>query len=290
MLIDRTHRRWLLATVTMAAGATALYVWYARMWESGPAARTWPGMMFGVVATLLMVFAGLLSVRKRTIRLRCGTLSGWLKAHIWLGLLTVPLVFFHTAFRWGGSLELTLMIVFLVVIASGVLGVVLQNILPRLMKSQLDSEAVPDQLDYYCRKLQREADDCLTKTCGAAAVESALKFDPAQLTASTADSTNWLIGLYLGTIRPYLGADTVSGSVLGSNQQGELVFERARASVPDKFRDTVDQLEEFCRVRRRLHLQSQLYGLLHGWLKVHIPLSVVLLVFTVLHIVTALYY
>jgi hypothetical protein len=290
MLIDRTHRRWFLATVTMTAGATGLYVWYARIWEGGPAARTWPGMMFGVVATLLMIFAGLLSVRKRTVRLRWGTLSGWLKAHIWLGLLTVPLVFFHTAFRWGGTLELILMIVFLTVIVSGILGVVLQNILPRLMKSQLDSEVVPDQFDHFCRKLQREADDYVTTSCGATAVESALQLDPAKLTDSTADSTKWLIGLYLGTIRPYLGADAVADSVLASNQQGALVFDRARATVPDKFRDTVDQLEEFCRVRRRLHLQSQLYGLLHGWLKVHIPLSVVLLVFTVVHIMTALYY
>lgn len=290
MPIDRTHRRWFLATVTMTAGATALYLWYARLWEGGPAARTWPGMLFGVSATLLMAFAGLLSVRKRTIRLRWGTISGWLRAHIWLGLLTLPLVLFHTAFRWGGTLELLLMVVFLVVIVSGILGVMLQNILPRLMKSQLDSEAVPDQVDQYCRKLQREADDCITTSCGAAAVESAMQHDPEKLTASTSDPTNWIIGLYLGTIRPYLGAGSVSGTVLASNQQGELVFERARATVPDKFRDTVDQLEEFCRVRRRLHLQSQLYGLLHGWLKVHIPLSVVLLVFTVLHIVTALYY
>jgi hypothetical protein len=94
----------------------------------------------------------------------------------------------------------------------------------------------------------------------------------------------------LATIRPYLGSASVPGTVLASNRQGELVFERARSSVPDRLRATVDQLEELCRVRRRLQQQAQLHGLLHGWLKVHIPLSVMLLVFSVLHIVTALYY
>ena len=82
----------------------------------------------------------------------------------------------------------------------------------------------------------------------------------------------------------------MAGTVLGSKRQGELVFEQARSSVTDKQRGMVDQLEELCRVRRQLQLQAQLHRLLHGWLKVHIPLSIMLLVFTVLHIVTALYY
>ncbi len=290
MLIDRSHRLWLVFTVVAAAGATAAYVWYAQTWQGGPAGRTWPGMMFGVAGTALMLIAGMLSARKKTLRLRWGTLSGWLKAHIWLGLLSVPLIFFHTAFRWGGLLEQILMGVFLAVIVSGIVGVILQNILPRLMKSQLDSEAVPDQMDHLCRGLQREADACLVASCGTEAMELALTREPQSLIASTSDSTNWLIGFYLNTIRPYLGPASVSGTVLASNRQGELVFEQARSSVPDRFRKTVDQLEELCRVRRQLQLQAQLYGLLHGWLKVHIPLSVMLLVFTLLHIATALYY
>ncbi|MDZ4658401.1 MAG: hypothetical protein SH868_12555 [Bythopirellula sp.] len=290
MLIDRSHRLWMVFTAAMAVGATGLYVWYANTWQGGPAGRTWPGMAFGVAGTLLMVIAGMLSARKKTLRIRFGSLSGWLKGHIWLGLLSVPLIFFHTAFRWGGLLEQILMAVFLIVIVSGILGVILQNILPRLMKSQLDSEVVPDQMDHLCRGLQREADACVVASCGGAAVEQALAREPQALSASTADPTNWLLGFYLESVRPYLGAAIVPGAVLASNRQGELVFERARSSVPDRLRNTLDQLEELCRVRRRLQLQAQLHGLLHGWLKVHIPLSVMLLVFTVLHIVTALYY
>jgi hypothetical protein len=232
----------------------------------------------------------MLSARKKTIRLRWGTLSGWLKGHIWLGLLSVPLIFFHAAFRWGGLLEQILMAVFLVVILSGVFGVILQNILPRLMKSQLDGEVIPDQMDHLCRGLQREADACLVASCGGPAVEAALARDPQSLSATTSEPVNWLLGLYLTTIRPYLGAVPVAGSVLASNQQSELVFERAQSSVPDQFRSTVDQLEELCRIRRRLQLQAQLHRFLHGWLKVHIPLSIVLLVLAILHIVTALYY
>lgn len=287
MLIDRSHRVWFLFTIAMTAVATGLYWWYARTWEGGPAARTWPGMLFGVAGTTLMIVAGMLSARKKTLRLRWGTMSGWLKGHIWLGLLSVPLIFFHAAFRWGGQLEQILMGVFLVVIVSGIIGVVLQNILPRLMKSQLDSEAVPDQLDHLCQGLQRDGDACLVASCGPTAVEQALAGEPSD---TPGDATHWLIDLYLTTVRPYLGVAPIPGTVLADNRQGELVFERARSSVPDQFRKTIDQFEDLCRTRRQLQLQSRLHGLLHSWLKVHIPLSIMLLVFTILHIVTALYY
>ncbi len=288
MLIDRSHRLWLVFTLVMGATATGLYVWYAQSWQGGPAGRTWPGMMFGIAGTLLMLFAGLLSARKKTIRIRWGSLAGWLKGHIWLGLLSVPLIFFHTAFRWGGLLEQILMGVFLVVILSGIVGVVLQNMLPRLMKSQLDSEVIPDQMEHLCRNLQREADDILLSSCGQESVEHALLRDSG--TATQSDSTAWLLGLYLTTIRPFLGPGVEPGSVLANNRQADIFFERALTSVPDELRNAVNQLAELCHMRRRLQLQARLFGLLHGWLKVHVPLSVVLLVFTVLHIVTALYY
>ena len=290
MLIDRSHRQWLALFAALTLVATALYGWYAWSWPGGPAGRTWPGMLFGLAGTALMVFAGLLTLRKRTLRLRIGSLSWWLKGHIWLGLLSVPLIFFHAAFRWGGALELLLMIVFLAVVVSGVLGVALQNILPRLMKTQLDSEVIPDQLDDLCYVLQQEADGLLIASCGGEKVEQALSVQPHSRSGAKADSEGWLAGLYMLEIRPYLAPGTAAGSVLANSRQGELVFERARASVPEKFHETINELEELCRVRRDLQTQTRLYGLLHGWLKLHLPLSVALLVFTVLHIVTALYY
>src|SRR5262245_44815371 len=133
MLIDRTHRNWAVATTMLLAVATTLYVGYARAWPGGPSGRTWPGMLFGVAGTALMVFAGLLAVRKKILRLRVGSVSAWLRGHLWLGLLSVPLIFYHAAFRWGGALEVLLWITFAIVIASGIVGLALQNILPRMM-------------------------------------------------------------------------------------------------------------------------------------------------------------
>jgi len=290
MLIDRGHRVWAVATLAMTVVATGCYVWYANHWPGGPAGRTWPGMLFGVVGTALMLFAGLLSARKKMIRQRLGSLSWWLKGHIWLGLLSVPILFFHTAMRWGGTLELLLMLLFLTVILSGILGLVLQNILPRMMKTLLPTEAIPDQINYLCGKLQAEADNEVIAACGDDAFAAAGERSGSSSSTSSADLKRWLADLHLTLVRPYLGSDTARGSTLGTRRRAELIFERARSSLPEALQATVNSLEEKCNVRRQLRSQSRLYLLLHGWLRVHIPLSVGLLVLTIAHIVTALYY
>lgn len=290
MLIDRSHRLWAVATLALAGVTTALYVWYANHWPGGAAGRTWPGMLFGVVGTGLMLFAGLLSARKKTIRLRLGSLSWWLKGHIWLGLLSVPIIFFHTAMRWGGTLELLLMVVFLVVILSGIIGLVLQNILPRMMKTLLDHEAIPDQFQYLCRQLQAEADQAVLAACGSEVLVAAVENPTATESTSQSDQSRWLANFYSTLVRPYLGLSSSRDPTLRSQRRAELIFDRARESLLGSLHPTVDLLEEKCDARRQLQSQMFLHGLLHGWLRLHIPLSVALLVLTVTHIVTALYY
>ncbi len=290
MLIDRSHRVWAIATLATTAVATALYAWYANQWPGGPAGRTWPGMLFGVVGTALMVFAGLLSARKKTIRLRLGSLSWWLKGHIWLGLLSVPIILFHTAFRWGGALELLLMLLFFVVILSGIIGLVLQNLLPRMMKTLLPAEAIPDQIHHLCSKLQAEADEGVLAACGNDALIATLESPGASETSSAPDSNRWLAKFHLTLVRPFLDGDTTRDPALRSRRRAKLLFERARETLPGSLHVTVDLLEEKCHMRRQLLTQSQLHRLLHSWLRVHIPLSLGLLVFAIAHIVTALYY
>jgi hypothetical protein len=55
-------------------------------------------------------------------------------------------------------------------------------------------------------------------------------------------------------------------------------------------RDKVSELESLCDERRLLAEQERLHVLLHSWLMVHIPLSVVLLVLSIVHVATALYW
>ena len=52
----------------------------------------------------------------------------------------------------------------------------------------------------------------------------------------------------------------------------------------------VERLETFCNERRQLATQERLHRWLHGWLYLHIPLSVALLVTGSAHAFMSLYY
>lgn len=270
--------------------STLLYVAYAWSWPGGPSGRTWPGMLFGVAGTLLMVFAGLLSARKKSVRWRLGSLSWWLKGHIWLGMLSVPLIFYHAAFRWGGTLEVLLWIMLAVVTVSGAIGLVLQNVLPRMMQLQLPSEAIPDQFAEFCRRLIAAADEQVSAGCTPAAIEAALARSPSDLAPAQSDAKVWLADFYMRTVRPFLGRERMPDSPFANVQQAEAAFDRIRKTLPDDCGSTLDWLEKSCDERRQLAQQERLHRMLHGWLKIHVTCSVALLVFAVVHVVSALYY
>ena len=91
------------------------------------------GLAFGAISLGIFVFAALLSLRKKIPLWRVGTVQRWLRAHIWLTFLTIPLVILHSGFRLGGPMTTLLMVLYAIVMVSGVYGLGLQHLMPRLM-------------------------------------------------------------------------------------------------------------------------------------------------------------
>src|SRR6202011_233949 len=77
------------------------------------------GLIFGTISLAIFIFAALLGVRKKIVLWRIGTVQRWLRAHIWLTLLTIPLVILHSGFRLGGPMTTLLVALYLVVMVSG---------------------------------------------------------------------------------------------------------------------------------------------------------------------------
>ena len=95
------------------------------------------GLAFGAISLGIFVFAALLSLRKKIPLWRVGTVQRWLRAHIWLTFLTIPLILLHSGFRLGGPMTTLLMAFYAIVMVSGIYGLVLQHLMPRLMKERL---------------------------------------------------------------------------------------------------------------------------------------------------------
>jgi hypothetical protein len=115
-------------------------------------------LIFGATAFAIFIFAGLLGARKKVVLWRLGTLQRWMRAHIWLTLLTVPLVLFHSGFRFGGPMTTLLVVLYAVVMISGIYGLVLQHQLPHIMKERLPAETVYEQIPHIRAQLVAAAE------------------------------------------------------------------------------------------------------------------------------------
>jgi hypothetical protein len=111
------------------------------------------GLWFGAISLAIFIFAILLSLRKKIPLWRVGTVQRWLRAHIWLTILTIPLVILHSGFRLGGPMTTFLMVLYAIVMVSGFYGLFLQHVMPRLMKERLPAETVFEQIPHIRSQL-----------------------------------------------------------------------------------------------------------------------------------------
>jgi hypothetical protein len=278
LLIDRTHRAWMVATVVVLALATAAYVVYARAAPDGPRGGSVPGLVFGIAGSLLMIFAGLLSGRKQFPGLPLGSAQFWLRGHIWLGLLSGPMILFHAGFQWGGLLEQILLVLTMVIIVSGVLGLMVQQLLPRTMAATIPAEAMFDQLASVCQSLCASGDAVVSDACGAVVLLAPAGDDPAAV----------LAGFYRQTVRPFLGLK--ANSPLVQATAAAALFGQVRQRVPDEMQPCLTRLTELCDERRQLLAQVRLHRWLHAWLLLHVPLSAALLVLGLVHAFYSVWY
>jgi hypothetical protein len=296
VLLDASHRRWLVATVAMAVVATAIYVPYAWSSPRGPRGGSWIGLGFGIVTSAFMVYPALLGLRRRVPTWRVGRASTWLRGHLWLGLLGYLLVFYHAGFRWSGALTALLMVLYTVVVASGIWGVFVQQRVPSMMLEAVPLETVYEQIESVVVQLRAEADELVSRLAGplppAPARDAAHQPAGAAATAVAGPITGapTLRETYLTDIRPYLSPRPPRGSRLDNPRDRATLFEQLRTVVAPAGHDVVDELRAICDERRQLAQQKRLHHWLHGWLLVHVPVSMALLVLAAVHAVVSLRY
>src|ERR1700682_5351777 len=147
MRIDKTHQPWMIVTLASLGAATILYIPYA-VWSSNGARGGSPiGILYGVIGYALMLYAGVLGARKKRQVWRLGRAQTWMRGHLWLGLLSLPLILFHGGFHSGGMLTSVLMALLIVVVASGIFGAALQHYLPAVMTREVPMETIFEQID-----------------------------------------------------------------------------------------------------------------------------------------------
>jgi hypothetical protein len=293
MRIDRTHRPWLTATIILLAVATLAYIPYAVTSQTGPSGGSALGLIYGISGYGMMLFAGLLGARKKVPVWRIGRAQTWMRGHLWLGVLSFPLILFHAGFAWNGRLTAVLMLLFVIVWVSGIVGAAIQHYLPQMMTSRVPLETIYEEIPHVRQQLREEADQLVASICGPLSGQAAEPEEPSDESAAVAVATLVEIepedrdrfrGIYLNTVRPYLeNPDTVRGELAA-------VFESLRRMLPFSVHSILEDLEDICEEERQLTRQRKLYHFLYGWLLVHVPLSIALLVLGGIHAIVAVQY
>ena len=316
MLLDQSHRRWRIIFGAILLMASAAYVPYSRLSPLGPKGGSLPGLIYGIAGIALMLFAALLGLRKRFPVWRIGRAQTWMRGHLWLGLLSVPLVFFHAGFSMGGTLSSVLMVLLVIVAVSGIFGAALQHFMPRMMTQQVQMETIFEQIDSVRQQLSKEAEllintpasrpenaplqmeksgDAMADLMAMAAKMEAMGVTPNQaatvlLVQPAPPVTDSLRTFYELEVKPFLEGPRDTTHLLSVPAQARNRFQQLRTMAPPELQETVKDLESICEEARQLERQEKLHHLLHGWLLIHIPLSYALLLLSAVHAVMAFRY
>jgi len=298
MRIDKTHKPWAIITLVLLLIGAVAYVIYARRAPGGPSGGSAMGLTFGIIGYGMMLYAGLLGARKKKPIWRIGRTQTWMRGHLWLGLLSLPVILFHGGFAFRGPLTAVLMWLFFIVIGSGILGAVFQHYLPRVMTSRIPMETIYEEIPHVRTQLRAEADQLVAAVCGpvdpvASATPGLPGQQPAAMTAVIdieADDRNHFREVYMQKVRPFLDNPEAKEAELADQRRANELFESLHRMMATPVHGIIEDLQNICEEERQLNRQIRIYQWLHGWLLVHVPLSIALLVLGGIHAVMALRY
>jgi hypothetical protein len=326
MRMDKTQRGWAFASLMILVISSVVYALYAFESPQGPRGGSLAGLAFGVIGFAFMIFAGLLGARKRVPTWRIGRAQAWMRGHLWLGFLALPMILFHGGFHFGGTLTRVLMWLLIVTVFSGVFGAALQHYVPRVMTSDVPLETIYDEIGCVRLLLREEADRTIESLCGnlglarnlageslraggfsalraltasavplrtSAAVSagaSAAVAAAVEIILMSEEESAPLRSFYLDEMRPFLERPKQRGQRLGDPAKAASAFAGLRTLLPAAAHVTLADLEDICDEARQLTRQERLHHWLHGWLLLHIPLSLALILLGAVHAVMALRY
>jgi hypothetical protein len=270
--VPRSGVLWRRIFAVLLIALTASYYWYSRR-EFPHGGSRW-GLGYGVAASALILLLAFFGIRKRWYRSRFGTLENWLQSHIYLGVLVLVILLFHTGGRFNDKIAVTTFVLAAIVIGSGIVGAILYVTVPRLLtevESNLSPDDISDQLNQLAKQMARMA----------SGRSGPFQRIYAELIRET--TPGWLAGwrlLFTKHRQKKLQAASDWTTLLGI--------------VPKDEQDDLRQMLVVSRQRKELLLRLVYYqrykNFLEGWLYVHIPFTIALLVFAVVHIAAVFYY
>jgi hypothetical protein len=240
---------------------------------AGQNGGTWLGYTLGTIGALLIVWLMLFGIRKRRYGPGAFSLKAWLSAHVYLGLSLIVVATLHAAFQVGWNVHTLAYVLMLLVIASGIWGVVNYARLPERMTE--------NRRGLTLKAMQLELAE-IDRQCVALANQLGEEYDAAvkiSREGSTLGGSAW---------RLLSGRDPRCGAVRALAMVEKLATERT--GFGDRPSVLVAALSRKAALLQRARRDLRYKALMDVWLHIHVPLSFALLAALIAHIVSVFYY
>jgi hypothetical protein len=267
----RAERAWQAFAVVSVA---ALSWWYIAAHRQ-PSPNGYQGLVIGLgwIGTSLAVLAAALSVRKRMAYQGVGKMSAWLTAHIYLGIVSVFAIFYHSGLRAGGPLSAWLLAFFSLTIVSGLMGLWFARKLPRLLTAIEERPAILEDL------LSVRAE------CLQGMLELASGGSP-DFRALVQQRLMKETGSWSRMFRFYRRRSTLAQELPAFQKSQVESLERLQPAEHLAYQRATEYALRVNKMNAELFLQR----VLRGWLTVHIVSTGTMFGLAAVHIFTALYY
>jgi hypothetical protein len=266
------HRsfRWLKTALALCGVAILAYALADA--QPRPNGGTWLGYVLGTIGAALIVWLALLGVRKRAMTRGGWSLKAWTSAHVYLGLALIVIATLHTGFQLGWNVHTLAYVLMMLVIASGIFGIVVYSVLPAALSSNREEMTQPQMLEAL-HAVDRQLED-----------------------AAQPLERRWT-----EPVRAALEEGAASGGLwrrLSASQRGgatELAIDAFNRAGLEETDDPAlirveallqRRLAQLGRMRRHMRLKA----LLEFWLYVHVPATFALLAALTAHIISVFYY
>jgi hypothetical protein len=272
MPVARSGILWRRLFLLLLIAVVATYFYNAR--KEYPHGGSALGLAYGTIGYALILLLAFFGIRKRWYRSRFGTLEQWLQSHIYLGILVMVILLFHTGGRFNDKIAVATLILVAIVVGSGIFGAVLYVTIPRLLtevESELTVEEISDQLNQLAKQMARIASG---------------RSEPFQRIYNQ---------LIAESMPGWLGGWRLLLSRLARKKARKQTDLSAMLSlVPRDEEVELRQLLVVSRQRKelliRMLFQQRYKNILEAWLYIHVPFTIALLVFAIVHIAAVFYY
>lgn len=263
------HRRMRWFKVALAISLIAILGYALADVKPRPNGGSWYGYTLGTVGALLILWLSLLGIRKRAITRGRWSLKAWTSAHVYLGLSLIVVATLHTGFQFGWNVHTLAYALMIVVIGSGVYGIVVYSLLPAALsdnRGQMTHREMIESLAAIDRQLEQAAQP--------------LRREEADWVVAALDQDPFAAGVVARLTDRYPHCRT--GEAFAAFSDGPM-----RREAEDRVIALLGRrMAQLRQIRRHMRLKA----MLEVWLYVHVPATIALLAALTAHIVSVFYY